>query len=139
CGRAALIQTVSAVSGACMVVRKDLYLRVGGLDERDLADGLDDVDFCLKLRRLGSRCVWTPHAEFSYREPIHQHPGSSAPSTACLGKELDCIRHRWGNVLQCDPAYSPNLTLEREDVSFAFPPRVDKPWRGAPSAIAERS
>ena len=60
--RAHLVQNFSAVTAACMLVRKDLYLQLGGLDEQNLAVAFNDVDFCLRLREAGFRVLWTPHA-----------------------------------------------------------------------------
>jgi hypothetical protein len=116
------------VTGACLIVRKDLYLRVGGLDEGDLAEAFNDVDFCLKLRQLGYRCVWTPHAELYYDEPPRSDDDASPERSDRLLAACDAMLRRWKSELAYDPAYSPNLTLEREDFSPAFPPRIKKPW-----------
>ena len=67
-GRAQRVQTLSAVTAACMVVRKDLYQRVGGLDEARLGVAYNDVDFCLRLGAIGWRTVWTPHAVLVHHE-----------------------------------------------------------------------
>ena len=72
--RANLLQSYAAVTAACLVVRKDLYLRAGGLNERDLAVAFNDVDFCLKLRELGYRNVWTPHANLYHHEWASRGP-----------------------------------------------------------------
>ena len=67
-GRAVLTSTVSAVTGACLVVRKSVFDEVGGLDERNLPVAFNDVDFCLRVRAKGYRNVWTPHAELFHLE-----------------------------------------------------------------------
>ena len=122
CGRASLMQAVSAVTGACLIIRKDLYLRVGGLDEGGLGDRFYDVDFCLKLRELGYYSVWTPHAE------LYQYDFDETPPD--VRRTNDPMLKRWGSMLSKeDPAYSPNLTLESVDGSLAFPPRKQKPWQ----------
>jgi glycosyltransferase involved in cell wall biosynthesis len=134
CGRASLVQAVSAVSGACLIVRKNLYLRLGGLDESHAAHDFYDVDFCLKLRELGYRSVWTPHAE------LCQHGvDDRTPDAAAVRKAGDVMLRRWGSELRTeDPAYSPNLTLEMENGSLAFPPRKEKPWRVSATSSVER-
>ena len=66
--RAHLVQDFSAITAACMLVRKDRYLEIGGLNEINLAVAFNDVDFCLRLRARGFRIVWTPHAELYHHE-----------------------------------------------------------------------
>ena len=63
-----LTQDLSAVTAACMLVRKATYLKVGGFDEVNLPVAFNDVDFCLRLRRAGFLIVWTPHAELYHHE-----------------------------------------------------------------------
>jgi hypothetical protein len=128
CGRAALTQAVSAVTGECLMVRKDLYQRAGGLNVTDLAVAFSDVDFCLKLCELGFRNVWTPYAEF-YHHGSAPEETTVTPDAACFRGDRDYLLRRWATSLGHDPVYNPNLTLEREDFSPAFPPRALKPWR----------
>jgi GT2 family glycosyltransferase len=122
-GRAALIQSFSAVTAACLVVRRDLYEQVGGLDEANLAVAFNDVDFCLKLREAGYRNVWTPHAELYHHESATRGYEDTPVKKERFEREIAHKRRRWGAVLTTDPAYSPNLTLEYEDFSYAWPPR----------------
>jgi GT2 family glycosyltransferase len=137
CSRARFLQSFSVVTAACLIVRKDLYVRAGGLNENDLAVALNDVDFCLKLREIGCRNVWTPHAELYHHESASRGADDTPAKAARFRKECDYMLRRWGTTLRQDPAYSPNLTLEREDFSPAFPPRAEKPWRvGAIRRIA---
>ena len=67
-GRARLIQTLSVVTGACMVINKSIYKKVGGLDESNLKVAFNDIDFCLRLREAGFRNIWTPYAELYHHE-----------------------------------------------------------------------
>ena len=103
CGRAALLQSVSAVTAACLIVRKDLYMRVGGLDEGDFADSFHDVDLCLKLRELGYRSVWTPQAELD-----DYGANETSPAGADSDRARTAMLRRWANELRKDPAYNPN-------------------------------
>jgi O-antigen biosynthesis protein len=135
-GRAALIQSFSAVTGACLVVCKDLYIRVGGLNE-DLAIAFNDIDFCLKLRQMGYRNLWTPYAELYHHESASRGVDDTPQQRSRFEAEAHYMRDRWGESLHSDPAYSPNLTLDRSNFSLAFPPRVDKPWRVRRSAARE--
>ncbi len=123
--RASLIQSFSAVTAACLVIRKAIYQEVGGLNETDLASSFCDVDFCLRVREAGYRNVWTPYAELYYRESVIRDFEGSYAEQARFAREVQYMKQRWGNLLLNDPAYSPNLTLDYEDFSLAWPPRVD--------------
>ncbi|MEQ1534332.1 MAG: glycosyltransferase family 2 protein [Burkholderiaceae bacterium] len=122
-GRAVLTQNFSAVTGACLVVKKALFEQVGGLNDQELAVGFNDVDFCLKLGEAGFRNVWTPHAELIHHESATRGQDSSPEKQRRAEKELRYMRKRWGDKLSIDPAYSPNLSDGRDDMSFAWPPR----------------
>jgi len=122
-GRAVLHQSLSAVTGACLMVRKSIYHQVDGLDET-LAVSFNDIDFCLRLREAGFRNVWTPYAEMVHRESASRGRDTSTEQLNRVAAELHIMENRWGTLLLGDPAYSPNLTLEREDLSLACPPRL---------------
>ena len=122
-GRAVLTQNFSAVTGACLVVKRALFEQVGGLNEQELAVGFNDVDFCLKLGEAGFRNVWTPHAELIHHESATRGQDNSPEKQRRAEKELRYMRKRWGDKLHIDPAYNPNLSDGRDDMSFAWPPR----------------
>ncbi len=122
-GRAVLTQNFSAVTGACLVVKKTLFEQVGGLNDQELAVGFNDVDFCLKLIEAGYRNVWTPHAELIHHESATRGQDNSPEKQRRAEKELRYMRKRWGDKLHIDPAYNPNLSDGRDDMSFAWPPR----------------
>jgi glycosyltransferase involved in cell wall biosynthesis len=122
-GRAALIQSFSAVSSACLVVRKDSYLQAGGFDASHLEEAFADVDFCLRLGEIGLRTLWTPYAELLDHNPAAS-TGKSAERSGAHLQDVAYMKRRWGALLQNDPAYSPNLMLAREDFSYAWPPRL---------------
>jgi glycosyltransferase involved in cell wall biosynthesis len=124
-GRAALIQNFSAVTAACLVIRKSTYLQVGGLNEVELAIGYNDVDFCLRVREAGYRNVWTPLAELYHHESATRGSDQTSTNKARLDKEVLYMKQRWGTLLLNDPAYSPNLTLNGDDFSYAWPPRIE--------------
>lgn len=124
CGRAALIQSFSAVTGACLVVRKALYEAVGGLNEVELQVACNDIDFCLRLREAGYRNIYTPYAELYHHESASRGFDDTPEKQARSAKEVAYMHQRWGDVLRNDPAYNPNLTLDAEDFSLAWPPRV---------------
>ncbi len=121
--RAALHQSLSAVTGACLVIRKTVFDEVGGLDE-GLAIAFNDVDFCLRVRQAGYRNVWTPYAEMYHHESASRGEDTAPDKQARFASEIALMRDRWGDELDSDPAYSPNLTLAANDFGLAWPPRV---------------
>ena len=126
-GRAALIQSFSAVSAACLVVRKAVYDEVGGLDEVNLKVAFNDIDFCLRLREAGYRNVWTPYAELLHHESATRGDDIAPEKQARFARETSYMRAHWADLIRHDPAYNPNLTASLEDFSYAFPSRVDGP------------
>lgn len=123
-GRAALIQSLSAVTAACLVIQKSHYQKVGGLDEVHLKESFNDIDFCLRLREAGLRNVWTPYAELFHYESATRSRNISQQRKDQFQEEAAYMHRRWGDLLKNDPAYSPNLMLAREDFSYAWPPRL---------------
>ncbi|MFM2343040.1 MAG: hypothetical protein RLZZ592_2693 [Pseudomonadota bacterium] len=142
-GRAMLLQSFSAVTAACLVLRRSHFEAVGGLDEQQLAVAFNDVDLCLKLRESGLRNVWTPHAELYHHESVSRGADDTPAKAERFRREVECMSRRWGTKLERDPAYSPWLALEREDMCHADVPRVSlsEPWflTPAPSAAIEPS
>jgi len=123
-GRAQLVQTLSAVTAACLVIKRSIYKEVGGLDEINLGVAFNDVDLCLRVREAGYRNIWTPYAELYHHESATRGYEDTPEKKLRFRRETLYMQKRWGDTLLNDPAYSPNLTLEREDFSFAWPPRV---------------
>lgn len=121
-GRARLVQSLSAVTAACLVVRRDAYNRAGGLDE-NLRVAFNDVDFCLRLREAGYRNIWTPFAELYHHESATRGYDSSPEKRARFVSEVEYMKRRWQEKLEVDPAYSVNLTVSSTPYSLAFPPR----------------
>jgi GT2 family glycosyltransferase len=122
--RACLTQDYSAVTAACLVIRKSIYEEVGGLNEIDLAVAFNDVDFCLRVREAGYRNVWTPFAEMYHLESATRGIEDTPEKQQRFSNEVQYMKQRWGEQLLNDPAYNPNLTLVGTDFSLAWPPRV---------------
>ena len=118
-----LIQNFSAVTAACLVARKAVYRQVNGFDEA-LAVAFNDVDFCLRVRASGYRILWTPYAELLHRESATRGPEHTREKQLRFAGEVALMKSRWGELLLRDPAYNPNLTLDRQDFSIAWPPRT---------------
>ena len=124
--RACLTHTMSAVTGACLLVRKSLYQEVGGLDEVDLRIGYNDVDFCLKVRAKGYRNLICAEADLIHHESASRGEDLSGKKLERFELEGAVLRARWSDLLDRDPAYNPNLTDSAEDFGLAFPPRLDR-------------
>ena len=125
-GRAKLISSYSAVTAACLIIKKSIFTEVGGLDEENLKVAFNDVDFCLKVRSAGYRNVWTSFAELYHHESVSRGADDIPEKRQRFEQELAHMRKKWQTDKFEDPAYSPNLTLDFEDFSFACPPRVSK-------------
>ena len=113
-----LTQNLSAVTAACLVVRKEIYNQVNGLDEKNLSVAFNDVDFCLKVRELGYRNLLTPWAELYHHESISRGLEDTPEKQKRAQKEANYMKHKWKNQLAHDPAYNPNLTLSCENFSL---------------------
>jgi GT2 family glycosyltransferase len=126
-GRALLAQDVSAVTGACLLVWKEVYDELGGLDEKHLPVAFSDVDFCLRVREAGYRIVWTPHAELYHHESVSR--GKDNPGQASGTRRAAAyMRRHWKQALEHDPFYNPNLSRERPDFSLSNAPMAERPW-----------
>lgn len=118
--RLMLVQDLSAVTGACLIMRKELYERVGGLDEENLTVAFNDVDLCIKVREAGYRNLWTPYAELYHHESVSRGHEDTPEKQERFRKEIECMVSRWGDLLKRDPCYSPNLNGKYEDFSYAW-------------------
>lgn len=117
-GRLQLVQNLTAVTAACLLLRREVFEKVGGLNEPDLAVAYNDVDLCLKVHELGLRNLWTPYAELYHHESISRGADDTPKKRARALKEARYMRKQWGPLLDKDPAYNPNLTLAHEDFSL---------------------
>lgn len=116
--RLKIIQNYSAVTAACLVVRKELYESVGGLDEEDLKVAFNDVDFCLKIDKLGYRNLWTPYTELYHHESKSRGADDTSQKRIRFNKEVNHMKEKWQEILLNDRFYNKNLTLKSEDFSI---------------------
>ncbi len=132
CRRAVLAQDLSAVTGACLMTWRSLYLKLGGLNEEHLPVAFNDVDYCLRVREAGYRVVWTPQAELYHHESVSRGAEDTPEKMARAKKEVAYMGRRWRHVIQHDPFYNPNLSYERPDFSLSHAPVIPKPWLAQP-------
>ena len=117
-GRLCYAQNVSAVTGACLMVKRSLFLEEKGLDE-DFAISLNDVDFCLRLRNRGLLNVFTPFAELYHYESVSRGLDDTGEKAERYNRESARFRERWKKELaEGDPYYNPNFSLDRSDFSL---------------------
>lgn len=118
-GRSALTHNLSAVTAACLVVRRSVFDQVGGLDET-IAVAFNDVDFCLRVRAAGYRNLFTPYAVLYHHESATRGTEVSLEQQERFQRESETMKERWASTLRNDPYYSPHLSLEREDFSIGL-------------------
>ena len=124
-----ITRCVSAATGACLLIKRDVFDAVGGLDEADLAVAFNDIDLCIKIRAAGYRIVWTPYAELYHLESASRGYDTIDPEKRLrLEREERCMLRRWGTALEQDPYFNPNFALTSEDLVYAYPPRTSRPW-----------
>lgn len=117
-GRLCYAQNMTAVTGACLMVKKALYEEAGGLDE-SFAVSLNDVDFCLKLRSMGYLNVFTPFAELYHFESISRGLDDKGASAERYNDESARFRKKWEKELAAgDPYFNPNFSLDKPDFSL---------------------
>ena len=116
-GHASMARVVSAVTAACLMVRKSIYQELDGLNEKDLKVAFNDVDFCLRATKAGYRNVWNPYALLFHHESVSRGRDDSGSQKERFAHEVNFMAQQWGSVLEKDPFYNPHLSLKG---SYAF-------------------
>ena len=127
-GRAGVVQDMTAVTAACLMVRKSIYDEVGGLDEENLAVAFNDIDFCLRVRENGHRILWTPYATLYHYESVSRGNDMDPDKIDRFKREIAYMNERWNDIIASDPNYNLNLAIDMHVPSLAFPPRQDRAW-----------
>jgi GT2 family glycosyltransferase len=122
-GRAGLEQDLSCVTAACMLMRRDAFQALNGFNE-DLSVAFNDVDLCVRLRNAGWRIIWTPQVELIHHESATLGRHDSPERQTQFRREVKLMRDLWGAELDSDPFYNPNLSLQTNRFTLAFPPRI---------------
>jgi glycosyltransferase involved in cell wall biosynthesis/SAM-dependent methyltransferase len=116
--RSQIIGNYSAVTAACLIMRKEVFKEIGGFNE-ELAFAFNDVDLCLRIRSKGYLIVYTPYSLLYHHESLSRGYEDTPEKQARFSREVTLIREKWGTIIdKGDPYYNPNLTLNREDVSI---------------------
>lgn len=123
----------SAVTAACMVVRKTVFEQAGGFDEVNLPISFNDIDFCLRLRALGLQNIWTPHANLIHHESASRGHHTAPEEQEQIFRESIFMQEKWAPELLEDPFYNPNLTLNSPGFDLAFPPGTSTEQGSRPS------
>jgi len=110
-GAVKVTRNYSAVTAACMMVRRSVFEEIGGFDEKNLRVAYNDVDLCLRMRERGYLIVYTPYAELYHHESASRGLGGTT-------EEAVYMREHWGRVLDEDPYYNPNFTLGGADFNL---------------------
>ena len=120
-GRMRYAQNMSAVTGACMMIRKDVWEEVHGIDE-SFAVSYNDVDLCMRLRKLGYLIVWTPFAELYHYESKSRGYDTTPEKRARFLREHEMFMKRWNKEFsEGDPYFNPNLSLLHSDFRLKEP------------------
>jgi len=116
--RASLISNYASITAACAILRKDLYMSVGGLDEENLKVAFNDVDLCLKLLELGYRNVYSPFVELYHHESVSRGYDDLGQKRKRLIKESNYMHKKWKKYILNDPCYNKNLSKTKTDFSL---------------------
>jgi GT2 family glycosyltransferase len=110
---AQVVRNCSAVTGACLMTRRDLFLELGGFQQTHLAVAFQDVDLCLRLLEKNYRIIYTPHARLYHHESQTKMNQDKWPTST----EVQYFQQKWAQWVKDDPYYNPNLSRTREDFS----------------------
>jgi GT2 family glycosyltransferase len=127
--RLQLPSNMSAVTAACLLVKKSIFEEVGGLNATELKIAFNDVDLCLKIAARGYLNVWTPYALLTHHEsPSRGFDHDDPVKHERNQREVSYICEMWGETLKRDPFYNVNLSIFSSIYELATPPRRTPPW-----------
>jgi GT2 family glycosyltransferase len=127
-GQLTKVRTVAAVTGACVAIRRNVFEEVGGLDQETLKITWNDIDLSLKVRALGYRIIWTPHAVLYHVELATRQPDDQAETRKRFEREHRHMRSVWGSKLCEDPYFSPNLAASDRSAQLVPYVRSARIW-----------
>lgn len=133
-GRAGIIQNYSAVTAACMAIKRTVFEELGGFDAGNLGTAYNDADLCLRAWEKDYRTVYTPYALLYHHESASRGLENNSEKRIRWQQEADFLSNKWRRHIENDPFYNPALTLLMEDFSLAKPPRYKNPWQSLDKA-----
>ncbi len=128
-GQLAVARGCAAVTAACIAMRRDVFLEVGGLDEAGFAVEFNDIDLCLRLGERGYRIIWTPFAELFHLESKSRGRADTDAKAARQREEIDRLDRLWRYAFVADPYNNPNLGCAWDEPLRLYPPRRPRPWQ----------
>ena len=112
------VQDLSAVTAACLMMKKETFLKVGGFRE-ELAVAFNDIDLCMKVRATGRLVVYDPYVTFHHYESKSRGLEDTPEKVQRFNNEIAIFAHYWGEILEHgDPYYNPNLTLRKANFAL---------------------
>jgi GT2 family glycosyltransferase len=112
------VQDLSAVTAACLMMRREVFEAAGGFRE-ELAVAFNDIDLCMKVRALGKLVVYNPYVTFHHYESKSRGLEDTPEKVRRFNNEIAVFAHYWGPVLENgDPYYNPNLTLRKANFAL---------------------
>lgn len=118
--RHSLPQFTEAVTAACLVVERDKFMAIGGLNERDFAVAFNDVDLCLRLNRRGWQSLYEPRATLIHHESVSRGLDRDSVGAARFASELAALKRLWKTDEICDPYHHPQLSRASEQFAVAL-------------------
>jgi O-antigen biosynthesis protein len=131
-----IARNMSAVTAACLAMRRKVFDEVGGFDEQHLPVAFNDVDLCLKVGQRGYQIICTPQAELTHLESISRGSDLRREAVERFKRDIAHMKRTWGRQIDNDPHYGPNFHKVAVDYSLAFPPSRKKTWlrEGVPAS-----
>ena len=123
-----LTRRVSAVTGACLAIRRSIYRSIGGLDADHLKIAYNDIDLCIRLSEAGLHVIWTPFAELFHYESQSRGSDQTPDKVERFKREQAYLQLKWSLQLSNDPFYNPNLALNSGYPHLADVSRRQRPW-----------
>ncbi|WP_168990364.1 glycosyltransferase family 2 protein [Aureimonas flava] len=137
-GQYILTREMSAVTGACLAMRRETFDSVGGLNEIDLPVAFNDVDLCLRIRERGLKVLWTPFAQLYHYESQSRGDDFSPEKAARFRRECEYMVRNWRTQIRNDPFYNGNFSRENGNFRLRDSDAMTKPWRHRPSRDVAR-
>lgn len=116
--RSVITNEFSACTAACLMVKKEIFSHVGGLNETDLKIAFNDIDLCLKIGQLGYKIIYTPYSLLYHYESKSRGLEDTIEKLNRFKKEESYMKRTWGKLLLNDPFYNPNLSLRKDNFSL---------------------